>query len=434
MNLTRFISSKLSASTSKGFTSIIIKIAIASIALSLVIMIITTSMIRGFKNQITDKIFGFWGHIHITDTNINRTFETVPIDISRPYYQDLKNLENLDFQKPADILGVSIEDSYMLSRTTGGVSHVQSFTIVPGIINTKKEFEGVFVKGVGKDFDWERMSQYIVEGGQIENAETPSGSRGAVISRVIAQRMGVALGDKFNCDFIIDGKQIKRQFTISGIYNTGLSEYDKKFILVDQTKIQGVLGWGQNQVGGIELFVDNIDDISAISEYIYYDILPSNLYSQTIKEKFGDIFEWLELQNINETVILILMIVVCIINMITALLILILERSKMIGILKSLGMKNWGVRKIFIYFAGHIVLRGMIIGTVIGIVLCLLQQYFGLITLDEQNYYLAVAPIEINIWTILLLNIATAVITLLFLTIPTYIVTYITPVKALRFD
>ncbi len=432
MGLEQFIARRVSASGQNNFTSIIVKIAVAAIALSLVVMIISTAMLRGFKHQISDKIFGFWGHIHIYDTNITRTFETVPIDISNEFYADLVKLKNIDFQKPAGILGVEIDGVYTQQSTAGGIGQVQSFTILPAILRTKEDFEGVMAKGVGADYDWDRMSKYLVEGDTISYDSTAS--RQAIISKVISQRLNLGIGDKINVDFFLEGKQRKRQFVISGIYNTGLNEYDKRFILVDQRKVQEVLGWDEDQVGGIEVFVDNLDDVNALSEYIYYDILPSHLYAETIKERFGNIFEWLELQNVNEIVILALMVIVSIINMITALLILILERTKMIGTLKALGMKNWGIRKIFIFQAAHIIIRGLIIGTVIGVGLCLLQQYFGFIKLDEKNYYLSVAPIEINVWIIVLLNIATLILTLLFLVLPTYIVTKISPIKALRFD
>lgn len=432
MGLEQFIARRVSASGQNNFTSIIVKIAVAAIALSLVVMIISTAMLRGFKHQISDKIFGFWGHIHIYDTNITRTFETVPIDISNEFYADLVKLKNIDFQKPAGILGVEIDGVYTQQSTAGGIGQVQSFTILPAILRTKEDFEGVMAKGVGADYDWDRMSKYLVEGDTISYDSTAS--RQAIISKVISQRLNLGVGDKINVDFFLEGKQRKRQFVISGIYNTGLNEYDKRFILVDQRKVQEVLGWDEDQVGGIEVFVDNLDDVNALSEYIYYDILPSHLYAETIKERFGNIFEWLELQNVNEIVILALMVIVSIINMITALLILILERTKMIGTLKALGMKNWGIRKIFIFQAAHIIIRGLIIGTVIGVGLCLLQQYFGFIKLDEKNYYLSVAPIEINVWIIVLLNIATLILTLLFLVLPTYIVTKISPIKALRFD
>lgn len=432
MNTERFLAKGVTKSTQQNFTSVILKIAITAIALSMIVMIVTTSMIRGFKNQITDKIFGFWGHIHIYDNNISRSFEAIPIDISDVFYEDLKSLEHVSFQKQAELMGVSLEGKFTESKTNGGIRHVQTFTILPGIMTTKTNMEGVFAKGVGADFDWEGMQEFLIEGERLQFGEAASNK--SIISKAVSKRLKLKLGDKFNLRFWVNDREVKRQFVVGGIYNTGLEEYDKKFILVDQYKLTQVLGWDSQQVGGVEVFVDDLDDMEAISEFMYYDIIPANLYSQTVKDKFSNIFDWLEFQDINELVILLLMIIVSIINMITALLILILERTKMIGTLKALGMRNWGIRKIFMHHASYIIIRGLLIGTVVGLLICFLQLHFGFITLDEKAYYLSVAPIEIHWPTIIIINVLTFVVTLIFLILPTYLVTRISPIKALRFD
>ncbi len=244
----------------------------------------------------------------------------------------------------------------------------------------------------------------------------------------------MSVGDKFDIHFVERGQQIKRRFTVSGIYKTGLDEYDRKFALVDIRQIQSLLNWTPEQVSGFEVFVDNLDDLSAISEYIYYEQLPTNLYAETIREKIPEIFEWLDLQNINEAVILSLMIIVAIINMITALLILILERTNMIGILKALGTSNWRIRSVFLYYAAYIVLTGLLFGNLLGLGFCWLQDTFEFIRLDEANYYLSVAPIAINWWWVLALNAGTLGITLVFLILPSYLVSRVDPVKAIRFS
>ena len=233
--------------------------------------------------------------------------------------------------------------------------------------------------------------------------------------------------------FVEKGEQLKRRFKVSGVYRTGLEEYDRKFALVDIRQIQRLLGWEESQVSGFEVFIDDIDDLQPINEYIYFEELPADLYAETIREKLPEIFDWLDLQDINEVVILSLMIIVAIINMVTALMILILERTNMIGILKALGTANWGIRKIFLYYAAYIVILGLFWGNLIGIGLCLLQDRFEFITLSEENYYLSTAPIDLNFWPILLLNLGTLAITLFFLIIPSYLVTSISPVKAIRF-
>ena len=221
---------------------------------------------------------------------------------------------------------------------------------------------------------------------------------------------------------------------MKGIYKTGLEEYDRLFALADIRQVQRLLGWSENEVGGFEVFIDDIDDLTAITDYIYFQVLPNNLYAETIREKFSEIFDWLDLQDINEGVILTLMVLVAIINMMTALLILILERTNMIGTLKALGASNWGIRKIFLYYAGYIIVMGLFWGNLIAVTLGLLQERFGFIRLSEENYYLSVAPVELNLWSILLVNAGTLLVILIFLILPSYLVTRISPVKAIRFN
>ena len=255
-----------------------------------------------------------------------------------------------------------------------------------------------------------------------------------LISQQTASRLRIDTGDSFIVHFIQKGDQLKRRFTVSGIYKTGLEEYDKVFALVDIRQVQRLLGWEADEVGGFEVFLDDLADLPVLTEYLYYEKLPNNLYAETIREKLPEIFEWLELQNINEVVILSLMIVVAIINMITALLILILERTNMVGTLKALGGTNWAIRKVFLYYAAYIVLVGLFWGNLMGIGLCLMQEQFGLIRLSEENYYLTVAPIQLQWWSILIINVGTLIITLVFLILPSYLVSSISPVKAIRFN
>ena len=433
MNFEQFIASRTSKASSTGFTHIIIRIAVATVALSLTVMIVTSAVVTGFKNQITDKVFGFWGHIHVTDNIISRSFEQVPFSIDQKFYDDLKGIEYVEFDKQASIMGMPLSGKYERTRTKGGVAYVQSYADAPGIINLGDTWEAINIKGVHSDYNWDEMGRFIVEGKPL-NTKSEKVQNEILVSRTTATRLRLKLDQQLIVHFIHEGAQIKRRFKVVGIYNTGLAEYDKRIAIVDIRKLRQFMNWSPDQVGGIEVFVENLDDLPVLTEYIYEELLPSNLYAQTIKEKYPNIFEWLELTNINEYVILCLMVIVCIINMITVLLILILDRTKMIGILKSLGSDNWSIRKIFLYQSFYIVSRGLVIGTALGVGICLLQQYFGFIKLDEVNYYLAEAPIELNIWTILLLNLLTAVIVVLFTVIPTYLVTKIEPTKVLRFD
>ncbi|MCB9351611.1 MAG: ABC transporter permease [Lewinellaceae bacterium] len=434
MNFELFIARRVAASGQQSFSRLILRIAVAAVALSVAVMICSNALIAGFKKEISTKIFGFWGHIHITDTDINRSLlEAYPISKDQPFYPALDTVRRLEYIAEEEWLGRRVERR---KTTQGGIRHIQVFAIKPGIIEAgkkkDKEIEGIILKGVGEDFDWAFMQQYIKRGRAIALPDSAMSDE-ILISDQTAARLQVDTGDTFIIHFVEKGEQLKRRFKVSGVYRTGLEEYDRKFALVDIRQIQRLLGWEENQVSGFEVFIDDLDDLVPITEYIYFEELPPDLYAETIREKLPEIFDWLDLQDINEAVILSLMIIVAIINMVTALMILILERTNMIGILKALGNSNWGIRKIFLYYAGYIIVLGLFWGNLIGIGLCLLQDRFEFITLSEENYYLSTAPIDLNFWPILLLNLGTLAITLFFLIIPSYLVTSISPVKAIRF-
>lgn len=395
-------------------------------------MILTTAIIAGFKKEITEKVFGFWGHMHITDTNINRNFELKPIDISLGIFDSIQNIQNIEYEVPKKFWGFTIPNQTETIRSNGGVKGIYPFTILPGLLSTKEDFYGVLLKGVDAKYDWDRLSKYIVQGRKIQYVDSISSE--ILVSRSIADKLKLKLGQKVILSFIKERNQIKRRFTICGFYNTGLDEYDRRFCIADLRIISSIIDWSPNQAQGMEVTFDDIKDLDVLSDYIYYEEMPQDLFGESIRQKFPSIFEWLNLQDINEQIILILMIVVAVINMITVLLILILERSKMIGILKSLGMSNWQVRRVFLYHAAYIIFSGLLVGNILGLGLAFLQQNTGFIKLDEANYYLATAPIFIHFPTILLLNIGVMAFTLIFLIIPTTLVSGITPIKVLRFE
>ena len=431
MQFERLIASRLATSKSKSFTRVIIGIATAAIAISLAVMITATAMISGFKKEISSKIFGFWGHIHVTDTRAFRSYEALPIEKDTAIMAPIARLKNVTLQVPRRN-GFDMEDQFDLIATKGGVRHVQAYAQVPGILTSSDEIEGIILKGIGPDFEWKFLEEYMVAGSAMQLTETTI-SDGIIISEYTAGRMQIEVGERCIIHFVKDKRQIQRRFTVSGIFRTGLEDYDKKFALVDIQKVQELLGWSPNQVAGYEIFVDDLDEAEVINEYIYIEKLPAELYSVTIRQKFPNIFEWLDLQNVNEMVILALTLVVSVINMITALLILILERTNMIGILKALGSRNWSIQKIFLYQAGIIIGAGLFWGNILGIGLCLLQRHFKLITLNEADYYLSYAPINLNWLHVIALNAGTLIITLLFLLIPSLLVMRISPVKSIRF-
>ncbi|NNF35591.1 MAG: ABC transporter permease [Saprospiraceae bacterium] len=433
MNLEHFIAKRISFSGRKSFTGIIVMIAIAAIALSLSIMIITSAIITGFKKEISEKIVSFWGDIHINDSNINRSFEQIPIDDARDLIVSLDSIKYVEYEDDKRILGVPIKGQRVMNKTKGGIRSVQGTIMAPGLMRTREDYNGIILKGIGEDFDWDRLESSIIEGKRIEFPESAS-SDDILVSKYTASRMKLSVGDRVLVSFIKDRDHIKRRFEVSGIYNTGLEEYDSKVAMVDISEIRSILGWSDDQVGNIEILVDNQEDLDILSEYIYYEELPAHLFSSTIRQKLPGIFEWLKLQDINEQIIMALMVIVGIINMITVLLILILERSKMIGILKAVGATNWSVRKIFLYNSGYIVFFGLVIGNVIGLLFCFLQERFSFITLDEESYYLAVAPIDLNIISILLINVGSFVVILSIMLLPTLLISWISPIKVLRFE
>lgn len=446
MNITHFIARRVALSEQKTFSRLIIRVAIAAVAISVAVMIVATALIAGFKEEIRAKIFGFWGHIHITEPNISHSFvDLAPIDKNQDFYPDMTEVGPISYFEDGAFLGKEFTREKL---TQGGIKHIQVFALKPGMIQFNDQIEGIILKGVGPDYDWSFLENYIQEGQPLELADEPPAedtspggtvptsniSKEILISRQTADRLQIGVGDEFIVNFVEEkGSQLRRKFSVAGIYKTGLEEYDRKFALVDIRQIQRLMGWTSDQVSGFEVILDDIGDLAAFDEYIFYDIIPNDLYSESIRKKTPEIFDWLDLQNVNEVVILGLMIIVAIINMITALLILILERTNMIGTLKALGSNNWNIRKIFLFYAGYIIMMGLFWGNLIGLIICFIQDRFELIRLSEADYYLSVAPVHVNLWTILGLNLGSLLVILLFLIIPSYLITRISPVKAIRF-
>jgi len=455
LNLEYYIARNVAKAGQKSFSRLIIRIAIVAVALSMVVMIVATSLINGFQKGISSKIFGFWGHIDIIDTNVNRSFEAVPTKMNQDFYPHIDTLGPMLYRAKASFLGYEFEDKMEDRKTKGGIRHIQVYAQKPGIIKVKQavkedphlddqtsgrskkkkmvdQLEGIIIKGVGADFDWENMGDYLVKGRPISLLDSTE-SKDIILSEETSRRLILDVGSKLRVHFVEGRDMLERSFKVCGIYKTGMEEFDRKFAIADIKVLQNIYGWAPNEVGGFEVFLDDLHDLDVIRDYLYFEVLPNNLFAQTIRDKFPSIFDWLDLQDINKIVILLLMVVVSIINMITALMILILERTNMIGTLKALGSTDWSIRKIFLYHAFYIISLGLFFGNLIGLAFCFIQKHFEVITLSEKDYYLSVAPIEINFWTILLLNIGTMLITLLFLIIPSYLVTRINPVEALRF-
>jgi lipoprotein-releasing system permease protein len=411
VNLEYFIAKRLI--TAKHFKSSIsapiIKIAISAIAIGMIMMIVSVATGIGLQQKIREKVSAFNGHIIISNYDNNQSEVTlVPISKKQDFYPKFTSVPE--------------------------VSHVQAIASKAGIIRTETAFEGIILKGVGADYQWNNIKEFIISG------RLPDYSRGinqeVLISQFLANRLNLKVGDNFNTFFIKENQNQPpniRRFKITGIFNSGFQEFDATYIIGDIRHIQRINKWRPDQVGAFEVFVNDFDKIKTVGEEVYQQTA-STLDTKTIIEKYSYIFEWLKLFDFNIIVILAVMILVATINMVVALLVLILERTQMIGILKALGTNNWSVRKIFLYNAFYLIARGLFWGNLIGISLLLMQRYFGVIQLNPENYYVNQAPVYLNWGYILLLNLLTVTVCFMVLLIPSYIITKISPVKAIRFD
>ena len=411
MNLEYFIAKRLI--TAKHYKSSIsapiIKIAIAAIAIGMIMMIISVATGIGLQQKIREKIAAFNGHIIISNYDNNLSDVTLtPISKKQDFYPSFTSV--------------------------AGINHIQAIATKAGIIRTETAFEGIILKGVGKDYKWNNIKEYLVSGRLPDLSKNLNPE--VVISQFLSNRLNLKVGDVFNT-FFIKEEQNKlpniRRFKITGIFNSGFQEFDATYIIGDIRHLQRINKWTPNEVGAFEVFINDFDNIKTTGEQVY-EKTSSTLDTKTIIEKYGYIFEWLKLFDFNIVVILVVMILVATINMVVALLVLILERTQLIGILKALGANNWSVRKIFLYNALYLIARGLFWGNLIGILLLLVQQHFGVVKLNPANYYVNQAPVYFNWGYIMLLNALTVAICFTVLIIPSYIITKISPVKAIRYD
>lgn len=411
LNYELFLAKRFTASKKdkSSVSSPIIKIAITAISLGVVLMLVTVATGVGLQEKIREKISVFKGHIQISNYDNNNSETTQnPISKIQDFYPDFSSLE--------------------------GVKNIQVFASKAGIIRTEKNFEGVVLKGVDENYDWSGISEYFIDGSMPSiNQEI---TNEVVISKIVSDRLGLLVNDTFDMYFIKEkASQLpnRRIFKVSGIYNSGFKDFDESVVIGDIKHIQKLNKWKADQVGGFEVFVDDFSKIKEVGASVYTGI-DSMLNSKTLLELFPAIFEWLKLFDTNIAIIIGIMILVAGINMITALLVLILERTQNIGILKALGSTNWSIRKLFLYNASYLILRGLFYGNVIGLSLLFVQKYFNVIALNPETYYVSSAPVSISLWHVLGLNIGTLLLCLLMLLIPSYIITKISPAKAVKFE
>lgn len=412
MNLEYFIAKRIHfRQDRKNVSRPAVRIAILGIAIGLAVMLIAVSIVLGFKQEIRNKTIGFGGHIQITNFDSNNTYEMAPISINDSLKHEIALIK--------------------------GVRHIQPFATKPGIIKTNDQFQGIVLKGIDRDFDWNFFKANMVDGDTLNVNDSLQNK--VVISKHLADLFKLKTGDSFFTYFIQD--QIRaRKFTISGIYSTNFIEYDKLFILTDIRQVQNLNQWSESQVSGYEVLINDFNEIDAVGDEVYFLTANklqsdgSSYYTQTIKDINPQIFSWLDLLDMNVWVILFLMLAVAGFNMISGLLILILERTNMIGILKSIGATNWSVRKIFLYHSLFLIGKGMLWGNIAGLLLCAIQYFTGILPLDPEAYYISTVPILFNWPLIILLNAGTLLASILMMIGPSYLITKILPATIIRYE
>lgn len=417
MNIEHFIAKRIlkGSGASNQLSRPIVRISVFGITLGLAAMILSVSVVTGFQNEIKAKLIGFNSHIQISNYDNNVSAEPKPISKIQPFLKQLQDNPE--------------------------IRHIEVYATKNGIVKTKTDNEGILLKGIDKDYDWNFLNKSFVAGKGFEVGDTVS--KNIVISKYLSDKLNLKLNDKMIIYFIVDrfdslGVKTRtetsaKDFYISGIYETGLEDVDKTLVLTDIRRIQKMNGWREDEVAGFEIAINDYKEIDDVGLEVD-ELIGQGLVAMTIKQTNPSIFGWLDMMDINVILILVMMVIVAGINMISALLILILERTNMIGILKAMGAKNSSVQKIFLYNSVYLIGKGLLWGNIVGISIALIQQHFGIFKLDAKVYYLSQIPINIDPMYILVLNAGTLICCLIMLIVPSFIISRITPVKAIRFS
>lgn len=414
MNLELFIARKIYFNKEKGkqATPPAVRIAMVGIAIGLTVMMLSIAIMVGFKQEVRGKVAGFGSHIQITNFDTNNSYETQPVVVSDSLLRSLRSF-------PA-------------------VKHVETYATKWGILKTDTDFQGIVLKGIGTDFDWSFFNKNMKEGAAFTLDSVKTGTE-VVISKYLCDLLGLKLGDSFLTYFMQDDVRARR-FTIAGIYETGFMDYDKLFVIADMRQIHRLNGWEKDEVSGIELQIKDFNKIDQVAEELYFhmaeeqDRKGNTFYTRSIKEINPMIFSWLDVLDMNVVVILILMMTVAGFAMISGLIIIILERTNMIGILKALGQNNTGIRKIFLYISFFLIGKGMLWGNAIGLLLCFVQYQFGILKLDPATYYMDTVPISLSLTSFILLNLGALSAAMLMMLAPSYVITKIAPARSIRFE
>jgi lipoprotein-releasing system permease protein len=410
LGLSYHIAKSIAFNKQQSFSRFIIRLSVAATAVSITAMIITLAFVNGFQEKVADKIFGFWGHIRVQKYDAGKSLISEELPLT-------KNTE--------------VENSM---TTTPGVVSYQSFATKSAVLESNKEIEGVLIKGIEKNENHTALKQFLVAGRWIHFTDSLY-SKETIVSDAVAKQLQIKINDTIKVHFVAansDAQKTYRKLVVVGFYHTGIDEYDKLFMIADINLIRRINNWEPNQIGGYEVFIHQYQNINAVSSTLS-NALPSEWMSKSIKEVYPNIFDWLDIQDVNRNVVFVVMGIVALINLITCLLILMLERTNMIGLLKSMGATNWTIQKIFIVYASFITLAGVGFGLVIGLGICFLQQATGFITLDEASYYISVAPVKIIGWQVAAVCAGTTVVCFVSLFLPTLLIPKISPVKAIAF-
>ncbi len=391
-------------------SSPITKIGVIAVALGIIVMLVSIATGVGLKIKIREKISGFFGHVRIVNFDENNSLlSTVPVSVHQDFYPEFKGVPQ--------------------------VKHIQVFAQKSGIIKTATDFEGVVLKGVGEDYDWTFFKNYLVSG-HLPDFTGDKTSDEVLISSTILDRLKLKTGDEIHVWFVrneVNKMPKVRKFHIAGVYNSGFPDFDKVFVIADIRQIQRLNKWKSGEVGGFEVILQDFDHIQEITDRIYR-MIPSELDAYSIKEKFPIVFEWISLFDSNIAVILVLMFIVAGFNMITVLLVMVLERVRLIGVLKALGEKDMHIRRIFLYLATYLIFQGLFWGNLLGLSFLLFQKHTGFIRLDPRTYYVNHVPVDINITYILILNAGVVILSYLLLLLPSYFITKVNAVRAIRFE